>query len=99
MSATCPRLGFLVRVHEGAAPDDAAGTTPSTLRTALLEEIAALGLEHARVPGPAGEGWALTVWRTGSQADDNDRKAIAAWLGRQPGVMLADVGLLYDLGD
>lgn len=94
MSASCPRLGFFVRLvlHPDTHP-----RTVIRLRESLAEVANARGLT-IRLGGTIRH-WMHLVWREGSQAEHADREAMEAWAGQQPEVMTVEIGPLTDLDE
>lgn len=94
MSASCPRLGFTLRVvlHPDTKP-----RTVVQLREALTALVASRGLT-LRLGGTIRH-WSHLLWRDGSQAEHADREVVRAWIAAQPQVTSCEVGALVDLDE
>ncbi|MEP6732833.1 MAG: 50S ribosome-binding protein YggL [bacterium] len=92
MSATCPQLGFDVRLTPRGNLEP---RVLFALRRAFAACIEGRSLAYTGTSNAAE--WAYVVWRDGSQADDLDREALRAWVAEQPAIEHASIGLLFDV--
>ena len=93
MTAPCPALGFVVVIEPSAGLGEA---ERDALRRAWSTLLDARGLQaHGAIASTRS---AIAVSSEASQATDNDREAVRAWLSSRRELRHASVGDIEDLG-
>ena len=93
MAAPCPTLGFFVSMEVNPSVDSNAWTA---LWDDWIDMLEGRGL---RCGGGGSERHEYAITGDASQATEQDRIAVEAWLTQHPNVTAWNVGPLHDLAD